>query len=56
MAVRGTLSTAQLGFSMPPYAPLFPKPPYFYKNASLMIFKYRYGCHSRHRWFQTRSS
>ena len=40
MGVRGTLNTAQLGFSMPPYAPLFPKPPYFYKNASLMIFKY----------------
>jgi acetoacetate decarboxylase len=40
MPVRGTLSKAQFGFSMPPYAPLFPKPPYFYKNASLMIFKY----------------
>jgi acetoacetate decarboxylase len=40
MPVRGTLTKAQLGFSMPPYAPLFPKPPYFYKNATLMIFKY----------------
>jgi acetoacetate decarboxylase len=40
MAARGSLTRAQLGFSMPPYAPLFPKPPYFYKNATLMIFKY----------------
>jgi len=40
MSVRGTLKKGQLGFSMPPYAPLFPKPPYFYKNATLMIFKY----------------
>jgi acetoacetate decarboxylase len=40
MPVRGALTQAQLGFSMPAYAPLFPKPPYFYKNASLMIFKY----------------
>jgi acetoacetate decarboxylase len=40
MPVRGSLKPGQLGFSMPAYAPLFPKPPYFYKNASLMIFKY----------------
>jgi acetoacetate decarboxylase len=40
MPVRGTLKKEQFGFSMPAYAPLFPKPPYFYKNASLMIFKY----------------
>jgi acetoacetate decarboxylase len=40
MPVRGTLAKGQLGFSMPPYAPLFPKPPYFYNNATLMIFKY----------------
>src|SRR5271157_2824934 len=40
MSVRGSLKKGQLGFSMPPYAPLFPKPPYFYKNATLMIFKY----------------
>jgi acetoacetate decarboxylase len=40
MAVRGNLKKGQLGFSMPPYAPLFPKPPYFYENATLMIFKY----------------
>jgi acetoacetate decarboxylase len=40
MPARGTLNKGQLGFSMPPYAPLFPKPPYYYKNASLMIFKY----------------
>jgi acetoacetate decarboxylase len=40
MPVRGILTKQQLGFSMPAYAPLFPKPPYFYKNATLMIFKY----------------
>jgi acetoacetate decarboxylase len=40
MAARGTLTKAHLGFSMPPYAPLFPKPPYYYKNATLMIFNY----------------
>ena len=40
MPVRGSLTKEQLGFSMPPYAPLFPKPPYFYTNATLMIFKY----------------
>jgi len=40
MPVRGSLKKGQLGFSMPAYAPLFPKPPYFYKNATLMIFKY----------------
>ncbi len=40
IGARGTLSKAQLGFSMPPYAPLFPKPPYFYKNAALLVFKY----------------
>jgi acetoacetate decarboxylase len=40
MSLRGSLKKGQLGFSMPPYAPLFPKPPYFYKNATLMIFKY----------------
>ncbi len=36
MSVRGSLKKGQLGFSMPAYAPLFPKPPYFYKNATLM--------------------
>jgi len=40
MSVRGSLKSGQLGFSMPPYAPLFPKPPYYYNNATLMIFKY----------------
>jgi acetoacetate decarboxylase len=40
MPVRGTLTKAQFGFSMPPWAPLFPKPPYFYKDTALMIFKY----------------
>ncbi len=40
MPIRGTLTKDKLGFSMPSQAPLFPKPPYFYKNASLMVFKY----------------
>jgi acetoacetate decarboxylase len=40
MPVRGRLTKEQLGFSMPSYAPLFPKPPYFYKNASLTVFPY----------------
>jgi acetoacetate decarboxylase len=40
MPVRGTLKPGQLGFSMPAHAPLFPRPPYYYNNASLMIFKY----------------
>src|SRR5262245_55034005 len=40
MPVRGSLTKSQLGFSMPAYAPLFPKPPYYSKNAKLMIFKY----------------
>jgi acetoacetate decarboxylase len=40
MSVRGSLKKGQLGFSMPAYAPLFPKPPYYYKNATLMVFKY----------------
>jgi acetoacetate decarboxylase len=40
MAVRGTLKKGQFGFSMPAYAPLYPKPPYFYRDASLLIFEY----------------
>jgi acetoacetate decarboxylase len=40
MPARGSLKKGQLGFSMPAYAPLFPKPPYFYNDATLMIFKY----------------
>ena len=40
MSVPGRLTKNRLGFSMPSYAPLFPKPPYSYKNASLMIFPY----------------
>jgi acetoacetate decarboxylase len=40
MAVRGSLTKSQFGFSMPPWAPLFPQPPYYYKDAKLTIFKY----------------
>ena len=40
MPIKGRLTKGLLGFSMPSYAPLFPKPPYYYKNASLMIFPY----------------
>ena len=38
MSARGGLTKGQLGFSMPPYAPLFPKPPFFYTNATVSIF------------------
>jgi acetoacetate decarboxylase len=40
MPLKGRLTKESLGFSMPSYAPLYPKPPYFYKNASLMVFPY----------------
>ena len=40
MPVRGTLTKAQLGFSMPVNAPLYPRPPYLYRDASLIFFEY----------------
>ena len=40
MGVKGTLSKQKLGFSTPSTAPLYPKPPYIYKGASLMVFNY----------------
>jgi acetoacetate decarboxylase len=40
MPVRGTLKKEQFGFSMPVVAPLFPRPPYYYTNATLMTFEY----------------
>jgi acetoacetate decarboxylase len=40
MPVSGSLKKEAFGFSMPVYAPLFPKPPYLYKDATLLIFEY----------------
>jgi acetoacetate decarboxylase len=40
MPVSGILKKEMFGFSMPVYAPLFPKPPYLYKDATLLIFDY----------------
>ncbi len=40
MGVKGTLSKKNLGFSMPSDAPLYPKPPYIYKGATLLVFNY----------------
>lgn len=40
MGLRGTLAKERFGFSMPIDSPLFPAPPYDYKAATLMIFKY----------------
>jgi acetoacetate decarboxylase len=40
MGIRGTLTKDTLGFSMPSDAPLYPRPPYHYQDASLMIFNY----------------
>jgi hypothetical protein len=38
--VKGSLKKTQFGFSMPVAAPLFPRPPFLYKDATLMIFEY----------------
>ncbi len=40
MGLQGTLTKETLGFSMPSDGPLYPKPPYVYKGASMMIFQY----------------
>ena len=40
MPVKGRLKKTQFGFSMPVAAPLFPRPPFLYKDATLMIFEY----------------
>lgn len=40
MPVPGRLTKGQFGFSMPVNAPLFPRPPYLYKGAVLMLFEY----------------
>ena len=40
MGLHGTLKKEQFGFSMPVHAPLFPSPPYEYRDATLMIFEY----------------
>jgi acetoacetate decarboxylase len=38
--VKGSLKKTQFGFSMPLSALLFPRPPFLYKDATLMIFEY----------------
>jgi acetoacetate decarboxylase len=40
MNIPGTLTKDHLGFSMPADAPLYPRPPYLYKDARMMIFAY----------------
>ncbi len=40
MGLRGTLTKAAMGFSMPVRSPLFPPPPYHYKGARLLAFPY----------------
>src|SRR5918993_2287920 len=40
MGLQGTLTKETLGFSMPSDGPLYPKPPYVYKGASMMVFQY----------------
>ena len=40
MGAHGTLTKAAMGFSMPVRSPLFPPPPYHYKNARLLVFPY----------------
>lgn len=40
MGVKGRLSPAQFGFSMPVHAPLYPAPPFQYKDARLIYFNY----------------
>jgi acetoacetate decarboxylase len=40
MGQRGTLTKANLGFSMPARAPLYPAPPFYYKDARMLAFPY----------------
>ncbi len=40
MPTPGTLTKANVGFSMPGHAPLYPRPPYRYQGASLLVFEY----------------
>jgi acetoacetate decarboxylase len=40
MGLQGTLTKENLGFSMPSDGPLYPKPPYLYKGASMMVFAF----------------
>ncbi|WZO98999.1 acetoacetate decarboxylase family protein [Isosphaeraceae bacterium EP7] len=40
MGLRGMLTKDHLGFSMPSSGPLYPKPPYRYRGASMIVFEY----------------
>lgn len=40
MGLKGQLTRDKLGFSMPADAPLYPRPPYLYKDAELLVFPY----------------
>jgi acetoacetate decarboxylase len=40
MGVRGTLTKGKFGYSMPVQAPLYPSPPFLYRDASLIFFEY----------------
>jgi acetoacetate decarboxylase len=40
MGIRGHLTKENLGFSMPAHAPLYPRPPYDYQDAKLLVFEY----------------
>ena len=40
MGTPGALKKDNIGFSMPAHAPLFPKPPYEYRDATLLVFEY----------------
>jgi len=40
MGVQGKLTKDKFGFSMPVNAPLYPKPPYLYKGATMLLFEY----------------
>lgn len=40
MGLRGRLTKEQFAFTMPVDAPLYQKPPFYYKDAQLVLFKY----------------
>jgi hypothetical protein len=40
MGVRGRLTKEQFAFTMPVDAPLYQRPPFYYKDAQLALFEY----------------
>ncbi|MCS6925661.1 MAG: hypothetical protein NZ578_07150, partial [Candidatus Binatia bacterium] len=40
MGLRGRLTKEQFAFTMPVDAPLYQKPPFYYKDARLALFEY----------------